>query len=72
MVKKAVLVCVSMLCLTACSSQYSTNDKQQYLASRNGPVLQTPPPLTNANLSGFYDLPPPETGTKVSLAPPQV
>ena len=67
------LVWIMMLCfLMGCSSKYATNDKQQYLESRNGAPLIVPAPLTRSNLSGFYELPAPEEGQhKVSVVPPK-
>jgi hypothetical protein len=49
---------------------YATNDKQQYLSSRNGALLVIRPPLTNDNISNFYDLPNPERVERVNLKPP--
>jgi len=58
-------------CLSSCSVKYTTNDKQQYLESKNGPLLVVPEPLTRSNISGFYDLPTPEGNKKVSIVPPK-
>jgi uncharacterized lipoprotein len=69
---KVGLAILCVCCLAGCTSNYSSSDKQQYLASRNGETLVIPPPLTNANVSGFYDLPSPEGPSKVSVTPPQV
>ncbi len=69
--KKLVWIIISC-CLVGCSSKYATNDKQQYLESRNGAPLVVPPPLTRSNLSGFYELPEPDAGQrKVSVVPPK-
>ncbi len=57
--------------LVGCSGKYATNDKQQYLESRNGSPLVVPPPLTRANMSSFYELPTPEGERKVSIVPPK-
>ena len=70
--EKAGLLIGCFLCLTACSSHYLSNNKQLYAASRNGPRLEIPSPLSGSNMSGFYDLPTPDAVTKVSLSPPQV
>jgi uncharacterized lipoprotein len=72
-VKNIKTVAWSVVCLTlsACATQYASNDKQQYLESRNAPALNVPAPLTNANISGFYDLPAPDKAAKVSILPPQ-
>lgn len=58
------------LLLTGCSAQYTTNGEQQYLQSRNGLRLVVPPPLTTANISDFYDLPPQNQDARVSVVPP--
>ncbi len=63
-----IFVCLNVL--TACSAPYATNDKQQYLTSRNGDKLVIQPPLTHENISGFYDLPSPEVVSRVNLKPP--
>ena len=49
---------------------FSSSDKNQYLESKNAPDLVVTPPLTKANLSGFYRLPPPPKNPKVNIAPP--
>ena len=68
--KHVILFTMVTLFLTACSLPYTTNDKQQYASSRNGPVLVVPPPLTRENLSNFYELPAQNGNPKVSVAPP--
>lgn len=68
--KKVSFWIVCLLCLASCATKYASNDKQQYLSSRNGPHIETPPPLTNSNMSGFYELPTPEGAKKTSVVPP--
>ena len=58
--------------LTACSMPYATNDKQQYLSSRNGEKLVIQPPMSGQNLSGFYDLPTPSVVARVNIKPPAI
>ena len=70
--KYVLVTMIISVCLVACSTPYSTNDKQQYLSSRNGPLLVVPSPLTRSNMSNFYDLPPQNGDPKVSVAPPIV
>lgn len=67
---RKLMLCCSLLLLGACSSYYSSNGEKNYLQSRNGPALNVPPPLTEANISNFYDLPTPEKNPQVSIAPP--
>ena len=67
--KIGCVVVVSLL-LSACSAQYTSNGEQQYLKSRNGVNLVIPPPLTSANISHFYDLPPQNQDAQVSIEPP--
>ncbi|MCC5791561.1 MAG: hypothetical protein JJT82_03000 [Legionellaceae bacterium] len=59
------------LFLVACQSKYATNGESLYLKSRNGRMLEVPAPLSNSNISYFYQLalqtnPNPE----VSIVPP--
>ena len=56
----------------ACSSYYASNTEQRYLHSKNGDNLVVPSPLTTANISHFYDLPPQNQNAKVSIKPPKV
>ena len=69
MKKIGMLMGFSVL-LTACSAQYTSNGEQRYLKSRNGVNLVIPPPLTSANNSHFYDLPPQNQDAQVSIEPP--
>ena len=71
-VRKIGFWLMCLLCLASCATKYASNDRQQYLSSRNGVHLEVPPPLTNTNMSGFYELPTPEGAKKVSVAPPRV
>ncbi|WP_420324033.1 hypothetical protein [Legionella oakridgensis] len=59
------------LLLSSCASYYSSNGEKKYLESRNGPNLVVPPPLTSANISHFYDLPPQNQDPRVRIEPPQ-
>ncbi|KTD23608.1 Uncharacterised protein [Legionella lansingensis] len=67
--KKIGFVIVSVSLLSACS-QYAKNGESQYLNSRNGPIVVVPSPLTDSNISHFYDLPPQNQNARVSIAPP--
>lgn len=69
--KKISCIILTAGWLTACSSYYTSNGEKQYLESRNGERLLIPPPLTDSNISHFYDLPNPEGSTNVSVAPPE-
>jgi len=69
-VKEVKLVFLLSLLLTGCSTQYTSNGEHQYLQSHNGVRLVVPPPLTTANISDFYDLPPQNQNAQVSIAPP--
>ncbi|MCH9756786.1 MAG: hypothetical protein K0U37_06330 [Gammaproteobacteria bacterium] len=55
---------------TAWSVPFATNDKTQYLESKNAPDLVVEKPLTKANMSGFYRLPPAPKNPKVDVLPP--
>ncbi len=79
---KQFFLCLVVLSVSACSSlleepihtawsvPFASNDKDQYLESKNAPDLVVKPPLTTANLSGFYRLPPPPKNPKVKVSPP--
>lgn len=69
-VKKLCFMVFALLCLSACSSRYSSNGENLYLQSKNGVPLDVPRPLTSANISHFYDLPPQTQDPHVSIAPP--
>ncbi len=67
---KKLLLCLMAAGVLAGCSKYASNGENLYMLSHNGPKLQVPPPLTSANLSGFYILPD-QTGTaSVSVVPP--
>ncbi len=68
---KQVVCVMSTMYLTACSALYSTNAKDQYLRSHNGPDLVVEKPLTTSYLSYFYTLPPQKNKVKVDLKPPK-
>ncbi len=65
-----LIICSLFLNLVACSS-YVGSGEQRYLASKNGPIVVVPAPLTGANLSHFYDLPAQKQATQVNIAPPK-
>lgn len=67
--KKIGFFVLSIMLLTACS-QYASNGEQLYLRSKNGTIVVVPPPLTDSNISHFYDLPPQNQNAQVSIAPP--
>lgn len=60
---------LSVLVLPACSN-YSSNGEALYLRSNNGQALVVPRPLTDNNISRFYDLPAQNKNAMVSIAPP--
>ena len=68
--KKLSFLVLATLALSACNSRYSSNGENLYLQSRNGVKIEVPPPLTSANISNFYNLPPQNQNAKVSIAPP--
>lgn len=66
-----------MACLlSACSSYdslYASDNKKNYLRSRNGQTPVVPKPLTTENISNFYELPQQTNqDARVSPAPPTV
>lgn len=59
--------------LGGCTSQFATNGEKLYMYSKNGPGVNIPPPLTDANISPFYNLPTRDNrNLGVSIAPPVV
>lgn len=69
MSKLSVMACAVLL-LSGCSTQYFSNSETLYLKSRNGEKVHAPSPLTNSNISDFYDLPVQNQDARVSLVPP--
>ena len=57
-------------CISWQPSDFDSNNKDQYLTSKNGPDLLIPPPLTNSNLSDFYVLPDQTQDPKIAIEPP--
>ncbi|KTD57258.1 hypothetical protein [Legionella shakespearei] len=68
--KKLSCVVLVALALSSCNSRYSSGGEHVYLQSRNGVDLDVPKPLTRANISNFYNLPPQNQDARVSIAPP--
>lgn len=69
MKKLSFIVCAALI-LSSCSGKYASNGENLYLKSRNGEQLVVPPPLTRANMSDFYNLPPQNQDARVSTTPP--
>lgn len=62
---------IIILCsLTACNSKFASNGEKKYLSNRNGDLLVVPPPLTNANISHYYDLSEPKGNPEITIVPP--
>ncbi len=68
--KKLSFIVLAALALSACNSRYVSNGENVYLQSRNGAKIVVPPPLTNANISNFYNLPAQNQDPRVSIVPP--
>lgn len=68
--KKLSFVVLAALALSSCNSRYSSGGEYVYLQSRNGVTLDVPKPLTRANISNFYNLPPQTQDARVSIVPP--
>lgn len=67
-----ILGAAFLVTLGGCS-HYATNGEKLYLQSRNGPGVHVPSPLTDSNISPFYNLPNPSRPIpKVSIEPPVV
>lgn len=68
--KKLSFIVLAALALSACNARYASNGEEVYLQARNGVKIVVPPPLTNFNISNFYDLPPQNQNARVNIAPP--
>lgn len=66
--KKVVVTVLLSVGISACTPSSGNADKQ-YLMSMNGPSVVAPTPLTNTNISRFYELPNPKKNAMVSIAP---
>jgi uncharacterized lipoprotein len=75
-VKKILVLLASSCMLSAClewePTDYASNDKKQFLKSKNGAAPVVPKPLTSSNISDFYNLPDQNQNAKVSVDPPVV
>ena len=71
--KKIVVVGVVVLFLVSCSTKFASHGDRLYLRSKNGPGVMVAPPLTDNNISHFYDLPAqPNKHPSVSVAAPMI
>ena len=74
--KKISIVLMVLSTLTGCgllpSAEFSSNDKHEYLHSKNGKNIVVNPPLTDANMSDFYQLPNQTKPAKISIKPPVI
>lgn len=68
--KRLSCVVLAGLVLAGCSSRYASSGEHVYLQSRNGVTIRVPAPLTTANMSSFYDLPPQNQDARLDIAPP--
>lgn len=57
-------------CVLWPETEYATNEKNQYLKSKNGPDLVIPQPLTTSNISDFYHLTDQTKPSKINIVPP--
>ena len=69
---RILLILGSWLILSGCSTYFATNGEQRYLLSQNGPGIKVVSPLTDANISHFYDLPVQNKISKISILPPSI
>lgn len=75
--KKNIAIFILIQGFTACSqistAEFASNNKFEYLHSRNGQGLIIPKPLSDANISDFYLLPNQTSSIKViSIKPPVI
>ena len=70
MLLKVGLLVLGVVVLSGCNTPFASNEKDQYLESKNAPDLVVAPPLTTSNLSGFYKLPPAPEHPELDVLPP--
>ncbi len=74
--KRIVTIFIFLQALSGCallpSSEFSSNDTHEYLHSRNGQNLVINQPLTDSNISDFYQLPNQTKPAKISIKPPVI
>lgn len=69
--KKVLIVIAATFLMSSCATHYTSSGEHRYLKSYNGRMLVVPPPLTEANISHFYDLPQQNQNAVVNITPPQ-
>lgn len=67
--KKISCVVFLVFSLSSCA-RYGSSGENVFMLSHNAPKLIVPPPLTDACISNFYDLPPQEEDPSISPLPP--
>lgn len=67
--KKLSCVVLLMVALTGCA-RFGSTGEHVFMLSHNAPKLIVPPPLSDACISNFYDLPPQEEDPSISPLPP--
>lgn len=74
--KKIIIIFMMLQGLEGCdffpSSEFSSNNKSEYLHSKNGPNLVINKPLSDSNISDFYQLQNQTRPAKISIKPPVV
>lgn len=74
--KKVITIFMVLPTLAGCgllpSGEFSSNDKHQYLHSKNGQNIVVNRPLTDSNMSDFYQLPNQTKPAKISIKPPVI
>lgn len=73
---KKIVIIFALSGLTACrllpNAEFDSNNKSQYLHSRNGANLVISPPLSDQNISDFYQLPTQNKPAKISISAPVI
>lgn len=59
------VMCVPFL--MSCTERYSSSGENLYLRSKNGVKLEVPAPLTQANISDFYNLPSQNQDARINI-----
>jgi uncharacterized lipoprotein len=66
------LLCIGVCFVLSSCSSLSLRGDNLYKNSVNGPNIQVPPPLSQAEISHFYDLPQVSATGETDLMPPDI
>ena len=70
--QKYIVIISLILLVASCNANFMNNADKYYLFSANGRNLVVSPPLTNSNISHFYDLPQQNKQLYTDIKPPKI